>query len=441
MANDDQRVRVRLKLGGLIFFHIVVCCVSLIRLADYKYPIAFDPTTFHIFFHPELLHIALLAVGSFAILSLLFTFARFSFGYFVGFYFYSVVLSYLWLNCFTDLNYDHRLGGLSAAASAVAFLLPALFISAPVRQRCLLTATQFDRLLVAILLFGVAVVAFSAAYNFRLVAVVDIYEFRDKLVSPVILNYLVGIASSALLPFAFAGFVTRRAYWRAGAVLVLLLCLYPSTLSKVALFTPFYLVGILVLSRMFEARTAVVVSLLGPILAGLVLVYLFEAKAALYLSFVNHRLIAVPATAIDVYTDFFSRNDLTYFCQISFSKYFMSCPYQEPLSILMERTYKLGNFNASLLATEGIASVGLLFAPIAVFACGLVIALGNRASAGLPAGFILVSGAVIVQVLLNVPLTTTLLTHGAAVLFLLWYLTPRTMFEPDLSKQRRLAGT
>ena len=28
------------------------------------------------------------------------------------------------------------------------------------------------------------------------------------------------------------------------------------------------------------------------------------------------------------------------------------------------------------------------------------------------------------------PLTTVLLTHGAGLLFLLWYVTPRTIFEP-----------
>jgi hypothetical protein len=88
-----------------------------------------------------------------------------------------------------------------------------------------------------------------------------------------------------------------------------------------------------------------------------------------------------------------------------------------------------GNFNASLFATEGIASVGLLLAPVSVFVCGLVIALGNRLSAGLPPSFILVSGAILPQVLLNVPFSTALLTHGAAFLFLLWYITPRSMFE------------
>ena len=34
----------------------------------------------------------------------------------------------------------------------------------------------------------------------------------------------------------------------------------------------------------------------------------------------------------------------------------------------MERAYELGNFNASLFATEGIASVGHVFAPLAVLA-------------------------------------------------------------------------
>jgi hypothetical protein len=440
MATNHPRAPERLRLGALIVLHIVICCLSLIRLADYEYPIAFDPTQFHIFFNPARLHVAALAVGSFAFVALLFTIARFSFGFFVGFYLYTMVLSYLWLNCFTDLNYDHQLAALSAATAAVALLLPALFITAPLRQVYVLTATGFDRLLVAILLLATAVVAIGASYNFRLVAVEDIYDFRDQLVSPKILNYLTGITSSALLPFAFAGFAARRAYWRAGAVLLLYLCLYPVTLSKVVLLTPFYLAGILVISKLFEARIAVVLSLLGPLLAGLVLVQLFGGKAALYLSIVNHRMIAVPAIALDVYNDFFSKHDLTHFCQISFFKYFGSCPYQEPLSIVMERAYKLGNFNASLFATEGVASVGQLFAPIAVFAGGLVIALGNRLSAGLPAGFILLSGAVFPQIFLNVPLSTTLLSHGAIVLFLLWYLTPRAIFQEQAVTEAHLGG-
>ena len=136
-------------------------------------------------------------------------------------------------------------------------------------------------------------------------------------------------------------------------------------------------------------------------------------------------MIAIPSLAIDVYNDFFAKHDLTYFCQISPLKRIMHCPYQDPLSVVMKNKYQLGYFNASLFATEGIASVGTLFAPITVFICGLAIALGNRLSAGLPPAFVLISSAILPQVLLNVPLTTVLLTHGAGLLFLLWYVTPR----------------
>jgi hypothetical protein len=47
----------------------------------------------------------------------------------------------------------------------------------------------------------------------------------------------------------------------------------------------------------------------------------------------------------------------------------------------------------------------------------------------LPNRFILISGAVICQTFVNVPFTTVLLSHGAGLMFLLWYLTPRHMFE------------
>ena len=149
----------------------------------------------------------------------------------------------------------------------------------------------------------------------------------------------------------------------------------------------------------------------------------------MYLYVVNFRTMAVPSVAMDVYNHYFSNHDLTYFCQIRLLKPFMACPYQDQLSVVMEKAYGLGSFNASLFATEGIASVGPLLAPLSALVCGLVIALGNRVSAGLPPAFVLTSGAVLPQILLNVPLTTTLVTHGAAVLFLLWYVTPRNAFE------------
>jgi hypothetical protein len=94
----------------------------------------------------------------------------------------------------------------------------------------------------------------------------------------------------------------------------------------------------------------------------------------------------------------------------------------------MSNTYHLGFLNASLFASEGIASVGPLLAPLAVFMCGLVMSVANRVSADLPARFVLLSGGILVQDFLNIPLTTNLLSNGAALLFLLWYVTPRSIF-------------
>ncbi len=429
--DTNQPSRERLRLAILICTHIAVCCVSLVYVARFHYAATFDPTKFHVFYDPDRLYGAIAVAAVFGLASPLFVFARFSFGYFVGFYFYTMILGYLWLNYFSDMNYNHQRAGFSAAASAIAFLLPALFISAPIRQRNVLSARAFDRLLILILMLGVAIVAVGATYNFRFVAIEDINYFREKIESPTILRYLIGITSSALLPFAFAGFTARKAYWRAGAVLILLLLFYPITLSKLALFTPLWLVFMLSLTKFVETKIIVVLSRLMPMLAGIVLISLFKAHAAQYFSIVNFRMITIPATAMDIYNDFFSRHDLTYFCQISALKRIAHCPYQDQLSIVMHEAYKLGNFNASLFATEGIASVGGLFAPVTAFICGLVFALGNRLSAGLPSGFVLVSGAILPQVLLDVPLTTALLTHGAAILFLLWYITPRAMFEAD----------
>jgi hypothetical protein len=426
---EGQQLRERFWLAFLIGFHIVICCVSLVFISRYRYPVAFSPATFHIFFDSAQSHIAIMVVAAFALVSSLFVFVGFSFGYFVGFYLYTMILSYLWLNCFTNLDYDHRLSGFSAAVSAVAFLVPALFVSAPIRQLFALSPRSFDRLLSLILALGAATVALGAFYNFRIVAIDDIYEYRDHLSIPVPVNYLLTMVSSALLPLAFAGFVANRAFWRAAAVLILLFLFYPITLTKITLFTPLWLVALLVLSKLFPARIGVVLSLLIPMLAGLGALILLGLQGAPYFVTINFRMIAVPAVAMDVYNDFFSRHELTHFCQISFLKPFMNCPYKEQLSLVMEKAYKLGNFNGSLFVTEGIASVGTLFAPLTAFACGLAIALGNRVSAGLPAGFILVSSAVLPQALLNVPLSVGLLTHGAGLLFLIWYITPRQIFE------------
>ena len=437
MTEGYQQVRERVRLLLLICVHILVCCATFVVVARYDYILGsnpptvyvFHPPNFHIFYDPIRLYVAVPLMAAFAVISFLFVIARFSFGYFAGFYLYMMMLGYLWLDCFSDLSYDHALAGLSAAASIIAFLLPTLFISSPLRRGFTLSTRAFDRLLILFLLLGVLTIGVGAIYSFRIVALADMYHFRDKISAPPVVNYFVAMISNALLPFAFAGSIARKAYWQAAAVLLILPLFYPITLTKVAFFTPIWLVAMLLLSRIFAGRAAVVVSLLAPAVAGLILLLLFKSSAAFFFYTINFRLVTIPSLAMDIYNDFFSRHDLTYFCQISVLKPVTHCPYQEQLSVLMEQVYGLGNYNASSFATEGIASVGPLFAPVTALIYGLVVGLGNRLSAGLPASFILISGSIFPQILLNVPLSTAFLTHGMGIMFLLWYLTPRAIFE------------
>ena len=422
MIDRLQQVDERLALAVLIGCHIVICCISLAMIAPKHF-------MFHIFYDPVQLPVAIAVVGAFAVVAWVFTVVPFSFGYLLAFYFYIIVLGYLWLNSFSDLEYDHRLGGLSAAASWIAFAAPALLIRQPIRRTFSIAPVTFDRALTLILAIGAATVVISASYSFKVVWLEDIYDFRETLQIPTLLSYWIGITSNALLPFAFACLVMRRNYLRATVAVILLLLFYPITLSKLTFFAPLWLVTITILSAMFTTRLAVILSLFAPMLAGVVLVAIFGKTGMPLFDLVNFRMIGIPSNAINIYNDFFGRHDLTYFCQIRILRYVMSCPYQEQLSLVMAAAYDLGNYNASMFATEGIASVGTLFAPVSLFACGLVIALANRVSAALPPRFVLISGSVIPQVLFNVPLTTALLSHGAGLLFLLWYLTPRSFFE------------
>ena len=428
-----SKAQERLILALSIILYVVICCLSSIGVSKFY-------GTFQLAYQPALV------VAAFASVFLFFIFARFSFGYFIGFYFAAMVAGYLWLSFFSDRNYDHDTARISAVASTVAFLLPALFISSPITRVAAISAAAFDRMLALLFLICLATVAVAATYNFRLVSPGDASSLRTD-PFPAVVRYLIAITLSSVLPFLFAYLVERGAYWLAGAVLVLMLFYYPISVSKMALFGPAWLIAMSALSRLFGARVAVVLSLLLPTLAGVILLFLFgdggrlDQVAHAYFFNVNLRMSAVPSLAMDLYNDFFSKHELTHFCQIRVLKAIVGCPYDDQLSLVMLRYFPGGGaYNASLFATEGIASVGTVFAPISVFVCGLVIALGNRASSGLPASFVLVSSAILVQVLLNVPLTTVLLTHGGALLFALWHLTPREIFDQGQGLRKNPPG-
>jgi hypothetical protein len=407
--------------------------------------------------HPMFWH----AVGGAVLLAAfipLFVHARFSFGYLLGINFYCVIIGFVWLSYFPNpsydiawdsyfnpASYDHSRARWSIAASLLLLLMPLLFQTSPLRRRFELSPSAMNRLLLALLALSVVVLACNARYGFAFVAPNDTDQLRNALAPrPGLLNYLTGWFVGAALPFAFAYFATQRRVVPALLSILMIIAFYPVLLNKTVAFAAIWLPFLFLIFTLLEARRAAVCCLLVPMTAGLIALELapyigaWIKLAHFAYGTVNYRMLAVPSIVIDRYSDFFASHRLTYFCQIGFVRALVGCPYEFQLGAEMAKQYDMGNLNGSLFATEGIASVGPLWAPVSALICGLILSLANSVSSGLPRPFVATSSGLVILALLNVPLSASLLSNGLFALMLLWYVTPREL-GADASKVKTAA--
>jgi hypothetical protein len=361
----------------------------------------------------------------------LFLLPRFNFGFLVGVSFYGTVAGFFWITYFTGSNYDHAQARWSAIASLLLFLLPLLFQNARLPNSITLSPRAMDRLLLLLLCFAVAVLAWNCYYGVAFVGPSDADQMRSTFVRPAILNYLTGSVVDAVLPFAFAYFAWQRRYAVAAVALLLTVSFYPALLNKTVLLAVVWLPFLFILFRIFEAKRAAVLALLMPMAIGLALFVLLPPDSLpghltkyIY-GYTNVRMFAFPSIAMDRYSEFFTTHELTHFCQVGIVRAITGCPYAYQLGAEMNAHYHMGSLNASLFATEGIASVGPIWAPLSALLCGLIVSIGNIVSARLPPPLIAASAGLVVQALLNVPLSASLLSNGFFVLLLLWSAMPR----------------
>jgi hypothetical protein len=383
-------------------------------------------------FHVSLFHGRGGAVAPIFLLTLLisipFVFVKFSFGYFVGFYLFVMMSGYFWVNRFGTLGYDRAAGLASAAASIALFLIPALLLTIPAKRPFSLPHKALDALPVCVLVLSAFVLTGAAFDGFRFVSLAEMYRHREEISHARAVNYAIGILDGALLPFAFACALSRKRWLVLALLCGAALLLYATAFTKLSLLVPFYLIFIAALTRFFEARAAVIISLLVPIAVGLIARAFDSEITNAVFGFLLLRLLAIPSISLEHYFVYFADHPVTHFCQITPIRRLVGCPYPE-LGVALSNWFGLGNQNGSLFATEGVASVGPTLAPLMAFFCGVAIAVGNMASAGLPKRFILISACMMPQILLNIPLSTTFLSHGMGVLFVLWYLVPRDYFD------------
>jgi hypothetical protein len=413
-----------LSASGLAAFLGAACllalCISLIVVAGDVRPV------FHISYNGSSAAPAFLSVALFGLIAAALSGRPFSFGYFVGYYMLAVTCGYLWLSYFTPLAYDHSAARWSAVISCVLFFLTATI---PLKSSGLkiptLSAVQMDTLVKCLIALVLAIAIRSAFTGLHFVGLFADDLLRSELNHPSWMNYADSIALSCLIPFAFAWLTHRRSYWTAALCLVIELSFYPSTINKTALIAPFWLIFIFLLARVAEPRLATILSLLLPLSAGLLAMLVDPSRPELVFRVINFRMLAIPASGLDHYYHYFSTHPLTHFCQISPIAKLFSCALPDQLGPLMAQEYSIGNYNASLLAVEGMASVGIYLAPLAAAFCGLLMTCGNLASRGIAPSFVLLSSSVLVVMMMNVPLSVAMVTHGGIILFCLWSITPR----------------
>ena len=96
-------------------------------------------------------------------------------------------------------------------------------------------ARAFHMMPSAILIGSAAIIGIGSLYSLKLVNLSEMYKYRAEVALPGVLQYAVWIVSNALLPLAFACFVTSKRIWQAGIALLLMLLFYPIMLTKMAL--------------------------------------------------------------------------------------------------------------------------------------------------------------------------------------------------------------
>ena len=375
---------------------------------------------------------AILGTAIMAVFIPAFIVSRFSFGYLVGFSLLSAVFGFVWLSFFSAFDYPHTIARWAMIAALAAAIIPLMFQNIPL-WRPSLSETAIKR--VAFLLLGASFAVLIADVYFGASLGNPYGTARNAVARPALLNYLTGIIIGAILPYLFAHFASRREWMPAAGTLLFALCFYPVVNNKTILLLPLWLPFLFFLFGRFDPRLATVLASGVPMIVGLAAFFVLVAdKDYVIFSAINLRFVAIPSLALDHYADFFAHRELTRFCQVSVLRQLIACPYGE-LGPALGAIYRDGNFNASFLATEGIASVGLALTPVSAFACGLILSLGSMVSRHLSPRFIAVSSGIAVQAIMNVPLTTALVSNGIALLFLLWWLTPEQREETSRSSQ------
>lgn len=269
---------------------------------------------------------------------------------------------------------------------------------------------------------AVAVVLFRVSGNFSIIGLEDIYLKRAEVKNLELgkLSYLISWIVSFFLPTIIAWSLVLKKYHYVFLLFLVYIFLYFTLGAKLYLFVMgYFLLAYGYIRSLDRSNLFLPYSFSILLLMPILLQFDFlSATRSLYIGVINLRVFSIQGLAIPVYVEFFNSNPQTYFSHISIVSYFLDYPYGNMISVVLEKKYGLGNFNASYFVGDGFAALGYPGMIVITLLVSLFFYVFDVITHGRDHRFVILSVSVFVVSFSNVPFATSMLTGGGFLFFL-----------------------
>jgi hypothetical protein len=333
---------------------------------------------------------------------------------------------------------EHSAMEITAVQASLAASMAVLLYVAPIGHHLHEPVRQTEHGALSLMLGALTVtsmvVLVASYYQYmRLVSFADVYDLRfeaNDVERSAAANYLISWLSYCFLPFYTARGIVRRqpvdiAWGMIGCVL-----LYMATGSKMALLTPVIMYS---LHRLIGATRDLLLRLLlvMVVVVGGIVIFLPDEGALFWVkSILMLRILGTSGWNVAAYYDFFSTHGYTFYSHIGpVNAVTGAYPYGE-LSLgqavgVFYTGSELNNFNANFWASDAFAAIGVYGVPLITAGVALTFYCINRAAAGYSTRFVTLWLTGFWLALLNLPLSTSLLSGGGGLTLLFLWLARR----------------
>jgi hypothetical protein len=275
--------------------------------------------------------------------------------------------------------------------------------------------------------------------DYQIVGSDDIYNQRfvgAGVADNPIVRYSLALLASAINPFLIGVGIHTRRYWISAVGIGSQIALFGTLAAKAVLLSPMVIVAVYMLGAgpTKMRGNLVLVGLLGLFVVTLPLLVnynpvgggLNELTSLIYM-----RTLLISGATFGVYEQFFSIYPTTYFSNNNIISWFVTYPYGDlsvgqavQSSLIATAGADIGELNASFLATDGIAALGVIGVPVAALLCAFVLRVISKFVPEDRTMLMAASGAGFFMSLSNTSILTSLVTGGGLVLTILVCVAP-----------------